>query len=107
MARKSRVRTSWLAAFLTVAVAATTGCNAPVDPARERERAAHVAPGDSPDQRWGTAVGAGHVDGKNGNTTIPQSMRGRYPLQKLSQKPVQRNKASVATPPKRSAQGFD
>lgn len=65
-----------------------------------------------PEQRWGSAAGASHVVGRSGNSTIPTTMRARYPLRRPVSVPKvpasKRNRARVAKPPApEPLEGFD
>ncbi|MFY1672501.1 LamG-like jellyroll fold domain-containing protein [Plantactinospora sp. WMMB334] len=63
---------------------------------------------DAPKQRWGSAAGQAHtVDGRR-NTTVPQSLRNRYPLRAERAAPVATpNPAAVVDPPAAPAPRFD
>ena len=77
------------------------------EPPRESQAAPH--------QRWGSAkpgqadTVAPAANGAPGNTTVPQSLRARYPLRKEPAPPAAPgNKAEVAPPPDAAApRGFD
>ncbi|MFI0791564.1 LamG-like jellyroll fold domain-containing protein [Micromonospora rubida] len=76
-------------------------------PAGDRGRPA-APPQPGPDQRWGSAVGRGHLSGAPANRTIPRSHRSRYPQPRLGQAPPPaRNEASLAPPPVTEVRGFD
>jgi RHS repeat-associated protein len=69
-----------------------------------RERPAHAAPG----QRWDSAAGQPHVVGASRNTTVPASLRSRYPLRAAVAAPAPpANPASVVEAPVSQARGFD
>jgi RHS repeat-associated protein len=62
----------------------------------------------APDQSWGSAAGKSHVVGASGNRTVPQSLRGRYPLRPEPPLPEAiPNKAQVVDPPVSPGRGFE
>jgi RHS repeat-associated protein len=65
-----------------------------------------AAPGTAPDQRWDARGAVGRPDGKGRNTTVPRSLRGRYPAAKLPA-PVTGNTAKAVRAPDREVTGFD
>ncbi|MBE1488907.1 LamG-like jellyroll fold domain-containing protein [Plantactinospora soyae] len=61
-----------------------------------------------PDQRWGSADFDQHVVDGPANRTVPQSLRGRYPLTTPSApSAAPRNAAEAVEPPASKARGFD
>ncbi|WP_052744834.1 LamG-like jellyroll fold domain-containing protein [Micromonospora sp. HK10] len=76
--------------------------------ARDARARADRAAGVKPGQRWGTAAGRSHVKAGPMNRDVPRSMRSRFPLHKLDQKPpAGRNEASVAAAPMVEKRGYD
>lgn len=67
----------------------------------------HVAQA-KPGQRWGSAADAKSEVSGPGNTTVPQSLRGQYPLHRFEAEPLPvRNAATVAKAPPVDAVGYD
>jgi RHS repeat-associated protein len=73
-------------------------------PVAKAEHRSQKAPG----QRWGAAGDQQHIVGKNKNTVVPASLRGRYPLrgQKVAPKPRE-NTVKIVGPPKKSTAAGD
>ncbi|HEY0698617.1 MAG TPA: DNRLRE domain-containing protein, partial [Micromonospora sp.] len=80
----------------------TAATSYPAYQASARHRAAPA-----PEQPWGSAAGQSPVAGTNGNRTVPQSLRGRYPLRQEPPLPTAApNSAQVVHPPTPASPGF-
>ncbi|WP_406044545.1 hypothetical protein OG799_08720 [Micromonospora sp. NBC_00898] len=90
--------------LFTTAASGASGLKVPTADGRRATAPAEPAPA----QHWGSAAGQDHLDGANGNRTVPTSLRSRYPQHRLKQQPAAgRNVARVVAPPARQARGFD